>query len=360
MNRSVLIAGGITAALVLYFIVGTMGAAKENDTAENVRPITTSAEKLPEATTTMLYAEQHPVVLELKGQTAPDKVVTVKSGTVGTVVSTPAREGQYVKQGALLCGLDVEARQANVKQAEAQREAARIDYEAAQALAKKGLTPANREAAARAALDAAEAGVSSAKIELSKTQIRAPFAGIFETRLAEAGDFLSPGGPCGVLVDFSPVIVTARVTEDQSSDILSGMTATATLASGEEFPATIRYVARTADPQTRTFIVEAALQTGASRVAAGITSNLRIPLASTDATKLSPALLTLADNGDVGVRYVDADDIVRFAQVQIIDNAGDGVWVTGLPGTVKVISTGQEFLSEGIKVEPIDLESGPS
>ena len=359
MNRSVVIAIGIAAALALYFAVGTMLAADRSSDANSAEQKEAEPER-PIVIVTTMEAQSHPITVEFKGQTAPDKVVTVKSGTMGTVVSTPAREGAFVNKGDLLCGLDVEARRANVQQAEAQRAAAVVDYEAAVALAKKGLTPANREAAAKAALDAATAAVSAAKIELSKTQIRAPFAGIFETRLAEAGDFLNPGGPCGVLVDLSPVLVTAQISEEQAAFIKPGLTATATLTSEQQFPATVSYVARTANVRTRTFAIEAELQTGEARVAAGITTRLRVPLASVDAILLSPALLTLADNGDVGVRYVDDGDVVRFSEVTIVDNSENGVWVSGLPRKVRIISAGQEFLSEGLKVEPYDAESAPS
>ena len=359
MNRSVIIAAGISAALVLYFAIGTLAADGKTEEDEASQTSDTSS-ALPEAIFATYRAESHPVMMELKGQTAPDRVVTVKSATMGTVVSAPAQEGQRVAKGALLCGLDIEARQANVRQAKAQRAAALIDFEAAQSLAKKGLTPANREASAKAALDAAEAAVSSAEIELSRTQIRAPFAGIFETRMAEAGDFLSPGSPCGVLVDLSPVLVTAQMTEDQASWVQPGLTATAHLTNGQRFPATIRYVARTADARTRTFSIEAALETGNARVAAGVTSDLRIPLAETDAIRMSPALLTLADNGNVGVRLLDETDTVQFREVNVIDTSTNGIWVTGLPSEVRLVTTGQEFLSEGLKVQPIESESGPS
>lgn len=359
MNRSVIIAVGISAALLLYFAIGTLTA--DGKTAENETTSASSTEAvLPEAIYAVFRAESHPVMIELKGQTAPDRVVTVKSATMGTVVSTPAQEGQRVPKGALLCGLDIEARQANVRQAEAQRAAAKIDFDAAQSLAEKGLTPANREASAKAALDAADAAVSSAKIELSRTQIRAPFSGIFETRMAEAGDFLSPGSPCGVLVDLSPVLVTAQMTEDQASWIKPGITASAHLASGQSFPATVRYVARTADARTRTFSIEAALDTGDEQVAAGVTSDLKIPLTETDAIQISPALLTLADNGNVGVRLLDENDMVQFQEVNIIDTTPDGIWVTGLASEIRLITAGQEFLAEGLKVQPVESEGDPS
>ena len=113
-------------------------------------------------------------------------------------------------------------------------------------------------------------------------------------------------------------------------------------------------------PRTRTFAVEAALDTGQAPVSAGVTADLTIPLEEIDAIKLSPAMLTLADNGDVGVRMVDADDVVRFQQVTIIDDAEDGIWVTGLPTEVRVVSEGQDYLATGLKVEPVLFDRGPA
>ena len=136
MNRSVIIAAAIAAALALYFAIGTLSADKPSDD-EEARLTSETVTAMPEAIVATFRSEPHPVVIELKGQTAPDRVVTVKSATVGTVVSTPAREGQRVAKGDVLCGLDIEARQANVQQAKAQRTAAKIDYEAAQSLAEK-------------------------------------------------------------------------------------------------------------------------------------------------------------------------------------------------------------------------------
>ena len=125
------------------------------------------------------------------------------------------------------------------------------------------------EAAARAQLDAAEAAVNSAKVELGRTQIRAPFDGVFEKRLAEAGDYLGPGSACGVLVDLSPVIVAAEVSEAEAGLLKPGMPGTVLLADGRTFPAKLRYVARTASEQTRTFPIEAELVTGDAPIAAG-------------------------------------------------------------------------------------------
>lgn len=351
MNRSIIVAASILAALVLYFGVQSLmrGSLGSETTPAEIQGT-------PDVTDAIVVAsksEAHELRVRAKGRSAPDKSVTVKAGTAGTVVSTPVREGTLVKKGALLCGLDVEARSARVKEAQAAVDSAKIDYEAAVSLAAKGLAPANRELAAKAAVDAAEAGLNSARVEIGRTQIRAPFDGVFERRLAEAGDYLSPGSPCGLLVDMSPVIVAAEVTESEAGLLKTGMAGTVLLADGRTFPAKLRYVARTASNQTRTFPIEAELETGDAIVAAGVTATLTVPAGKVPATLIERSLLTLSDAGELGVRHVLADSTVAFAPIRVIDETPEGAWVTGLPETATLIAIGQDYLNDGVKVRPV-------
>ena len=351
MNRSVKIAILIFAGLLAWFVIRSV--IRGDISTQHEEPRIEKNTVAPQAVTYEASAQTHGIRLKAKGLTAPDKSVTVKAGTAGNVISTPVREGTHVSRGTLLCGLDVEARAARLEEAEARRDAARIDFEAAKTLAEKGLAPANNEAAAKAALDAAEASVNAARVELSKTQIRAPFDGIFETRLAEAGDYLSPGQPCGTMVDMDPVIVAVEVAEANAGQLSTDMTGTARLPSGQTYPARLRYVSRTANEGTRTFLIEAELETGEDPVAAGVTAELFIPMGDVPATLISPGLLTLSDAGDLGVRYVDDQSIVRFAEVKVIDETPEGAWVTGLPSPARLISIGQDYLAEGVEVRPV-------
>lgn len=349
MNRSILLAAGLMFVLLAYFGLSTLLRTSPDDAPE-----TSEASDQPiEVIYAKVSSELHPIVLSISGQTAPDKQVIVKSSTTGTVVATPAKEGTFVRKGALLCGLDVEARRARVDEAKALLNSANVDYEAAKSLAAKGLAPINRETAAKAQVDVASAGLNAAKVELNKTQVRAPFDGVFETRHAEAGDFLAPGTPCGTLVDLSPLVLTAEVSESYAGRLSDGQTGTATLASGQIYPATVRYVSRSAKASTRTFLVEAALDTGDDKVASGVTATLKLSLESVPAVLVSPALLTLADDGQLGMRYIAPDDTINFTAVSIIDDSAKGAWVVGLPDDARIVTIGQEYLSTGMKVTPI-------
>ena len=84
-----------------------------------------------------------------------------------------------------------------------------------------------------------------------------------------------------------------------------------------------------------------------------MTSELVVPVGDVPATLISAGLLTLNDAGQLGLRYVAEDDTVRFAPVAVVDETMDGTWVTGLPQTANLISLGQDYLSEGVKVTPV-------
>jgi multidrug efflux system membrane fusion protein len=176
---------------------------------------------------------------------------------------------------------------------------------------------------------------------------------VFEERLAEAGDYLGPGSPCGVLVDLSPVIVAAEVTEAHAGLLKPGMTGTVQLADGRTLPAKLRYVARTASQQTRTFAIEAEIQSGDGSVAAGVTATLSVPAGDVPATLVARSLFTLSDAGELGVRQVTADNTVAFTPIAVIDETADGAWVTGLPEKATLVAMGQDYLNDGVKIRPV-------
>ena len=48
-----------------------------------------------------------------------------------------------------------------------------------------------------------------------------------------------------------------------------------------------------------------------------------------------------------------ASDVVQFAIVQIVDDATDGIWVTGLPDGARLMLSGQDYIREGVRVIPV-------
>ena len=91
-------------------------------------------------------------------------------------------------------------------------------------------------------------------------------------------------------------------------------------------------------------------------IAEGVTAELKLELGRLKAHFLTPAVLTLSDKGELGVKVVDQDNIVRFHTVQLIDDTPEGMWLTGLPDEAELIVVGQEFVRTGQKVEGVRVK----
>ena len=90
-----------------------------------------------------------------------------------------------------------------------------------------------------------------------------------------------------------------------------------------------------------------------NRLRSGITTEIHIPVESILAQKVSPALFSLDDDGGIGIRTINEDHIVEFHRVNILADAVDGVWVSGLPDRAAVITVGQELVTAGELVDPV-------
>ena len=71
-------------------------------------------------------------------------------------------------------------------------------------------------------------------------------------------------------------------------------------------------------------------------------------------------MLTLDDSGTMGVRAVDAASKVVFYPVTIVKDAREGMYVTGLPPTVDVITVEQEFVKAGDRVKAVNDKASDS
>ena len=126
---------------------------------------------------------------------------------------------------------------------------------------------------------------------------------------------------------------------------------------GETVTGKVRFVAHKADDATRAFRVEVQLPNADNKLRDGVSADIRIPVRELKAQKISPGILVLDDNGVVGVRTV-VNGIVHFVPVKIVSDGPDGMWISGLPDHVAVITVGQEFVSDGEHVDAVPGKNG--
>jgi multidrug efflux system membrane fusion protein len=298
-----------------------------------------------------------PMAIEvpLRGRTKAKASVTVMPETQGIVEQVHVEKGQAVAAGDLICTLDEGTRAAAVAQAEAALAQAQTGYDSNAALREKGLAAANTGNQFEAALKAAQAALDNARAELERTQVKTQVAGVVQDPLAQVGSMLGAGSPCATVVQLDPMLFTAAVTEARVGYAKLGLPATITTITGQTVEGKVSFIASTADPATRSFAVEIQIPNASGKVLDGITAEAVVNVGTAPAHLLPQSVLTLDDEGVLGVRAVGADSKVAFYPVTIMKDTREGVWVTGLPPKVDIITLGQEFVTAGETVNATNV-----
>jgi membrane fusion protein, multidrug efflux system len=301
-----------------------------------------------------------PVVREvvIQGQTEAWRTVTVRAETAGRVARIGAARGRRIRKGELIVALELNDRQARLERAQAQLRQREADFTAIKTLGSTGFQAKTQIKQAEAALAAARADQEQIRLEIANTEIRAPFSGVLHDRVVEVGDYVDIKAEVATLVDERALLVSGQISQQHVNRISVGQPGVARLITGEEAEGTITYLAAAADPATRSFRVELAIPNPVGRLAVGVSAELRIPVETIAGHFLSPALLSLDERGELGIKTVEANGQVGFHPVEIVRTSADGIWVSGLPDRVQLITLGQGFVQPGEVVTPVLEEAG--
>ncbi|OSP56285.1 efflux RND transporter periplasmic adaptor subunit [Pseudoruegeria sp. SK021] len=286
----------------------------------------------------------------LRGQTEAARKVEIRAETSGLVASAPLPKGSFVESGQVLCQIDPGTRPSKLAEAEARMAEARITDTAADRLAKGGFGSETSAAAAKASLQAAQAAVDLAKKDIERLTLLAPFKGLLDSETAELGSLMQQGSLCATIIQLDPIKVVGFLPELSVGKVAIGAPAKMQLGNGRDITGQVTFISRSADPATRTFRVEVETANPDLTISDGQTADLAIAAAGVSAHLVPASALTLDDHGTMGVRIVDDTDHVRFKPVAVVRDTIDGVLLSGLPETARIIVVGQEYVSDGAAV----------
>ncbi|WP_417837171.1 efflux RND transporter periplasmic adaptor subunit [Thalassospira tepidiphila] len=360
MNASRLIAILLVVGTVVW--IGSAYLTGGDETTEQTSASDATTENKAAKTTASVrtitsHAVDHVDHLRITGRTEAVISVEISAETEARVIEVGAIKGQAVQKGDLIVRLDTGDRQARVAKARALVAQRELEHSAAESLAQKNYRSKTGVAQTLALLEEARADLMIARTELGNTEIRAPFDGIVEERPAEIGDLLSIGDRVATLIQGDPMLVVAHVPEHSISAIDLGQLASVTLFDGSTHDGIVRYTARASDNDTRTFRVEVEIDNPDLRIPDGMTAELEIPVGIKRAHQVRPSVLTLNDEGELGVRAIVDNNKVEFLPVELQGGNRDRIWIGGLPDTFELIVVGHDWVKEGATVEVVHLET---
>lgn len=307
---------------------------------------------LPSVKSKVIKSEIISQKVVLNGQTKAKRQVKIKSQATGQIQQVYFDKGDTVKAGQLLAKIETTDLPSKLSSAKAFEEQKRLEYIAAQELKTTGFQNATQLATAKSGYEQAKSQTISLQFQLEHTEIRAPFNGIINDRLIEAGSFIRSSDPVFEIVDFSSVIIEAQISEMDVAKVNIGETANVELLDGEQSDAVVSFINQDANPQTRTYKIELEIANPDIKVFAGASVTVSLSVSEEPAHFISPALLQLDDKGKLGIKALDGQRVV-FYNVALIESTPSGIWITGLPETIEIITVGQGYVENGQNVSAV-------
>jgi membrane fusion protein (multidrug efflux system) len=220
--------------------------------------------------------------LRVVGSLAANETATIRPEMSGLIRSIHFEEGQRVKKGDVLARIDDAELQAQLAQTSSRHELARLNLERAENLRQ---TQSNTQAdsdRARSEFAVTQAEIDLLKVRLARTEIRAPFDGVVESRTLSPGDYVNTQSVITTVNDLSRLKVEFQVPERYLAKIRRGTRFTLQSTTGETAdPASgeVYFVNSVIDRQTRSSEVKGYLDKTSPALKAGMFAVIEIVLA---------------------------------------------------------------------------------
>ena len=296
----------------------------------------------------------------------------------GKITRRAVEPGQRVHKGQLLAQLDpsdyqlaAQAARAQVSAATTQRDLAAADLKRYQGLRDQGFVSSAEIERRTAQLQSAQASLTQAQAQLSNqgnqtayTQLLADADGVVTGIDAEVDQVVSAGTPVVRLAQDGPRDVVFAVPENRLNDVRPGQAVDVQRwSSDQRYVGTVREVAASADPVTRTYTVKLALTGEAPPLGATVTAVPRAAVAqgAASAIKLPTSALFQQGQGSAVWLYDAASGTVRAQPIQVgTVDGNEAVVAAGLKPGMQVVATGTHVLAPGQKVTVYKSNRAPA
>ena len=338
----------------------------------------------PGVTVATVVEKDVPIFQEWVGTTLGNVDAEIRPKVDGFLLTRVYTEGSFVRKGQTMFQLDPRQTQAAVEQARGQLEQARALLSQAQIdinrytplVAEKAVSQAELDRAtslkqsATAQMDAAQASLDNAKLNLGWTTVASPISGIAGIAKVAVGDLMTPVTVMTTISAVDPIYVDFNVAEQdylrlarEKAGRAAGQNLELTLGDGSVFPhpGHVLVVNREVDSRTGTIQVRAEFTNPGNLLRPGQYARIRAVTENRKGALLIPQRAVAELQGVYQVGVVNSENKVAIRTVKLGPQFGD-MWVveSGLKPGEKVVVDGLQRLRDGMTVEPtpfVDTQS---
>ncbi|HEX9814450.1 MAG TPA: efflux RND transporter periplasmic adaptor subunit [Myxococcota bacterium] len=303
--------------------------------------------------------------VEIVGQLAAAESVVIRPEIAGVVESVGFQEGHRVAAGETLFVLRSDEQRAALREAEANRLLAADVFERTEKLSKVKVSAASELTQARARVAAAEAVVDLARIDLERTQIRAPFDGALGARKVSPGDRVDSDVLLVQIDAVDRLQLQFSLPENAIALAQPGLEVTARVAAypNEGFDGVVYFISPALDPESRRLALKAWVPNTDGRLRPGMFARVDLEAERTEQALLVPESAIANDANGSYVWRVTPENLAERASVKLgTRREGQVVVVSGLSSGDTIVTSGTHKVFEGGGVESytsLPVASGP-
>ncbi|MHC5233134.1 efflux RND transporter periplasmic adaptor subunit [Brucella sp. LJL56] len=322
-----------------------------------------------------VVASDYQPKLTLSGAIAARSLVNVSFRLNGQVVQRLVEIGQHVEKGQPLASIDNVEQQANLRVAQATKDAAQAQLVQAQAnfarqkaLLAQGFTTrstydqANQNLqTTQSALAGAESQLNDARDQLSYTQLQAPVSGVITARNVEAGQVVQAAQTAFSIAEDGPRDAVFDVQETLVNHAKIGMGVTIALLSDASINAEgkIREISPVVDAQTGTVRVKVGIAQTPPQMALGATVTGTVHMDTVKVVVLPWSAMT-SDAGRTAVWRLSKDSkVATLVPIKVLAFAKGRLLVEGgLQEGELIVTKGAQMLRSGEPAEVVQEQEG--
>ena len=349
------------ASIALALIAAGCGSGAEADGAAAAQDADTGYERIINVEVTPVAPETFVEYIRLTGTVLANRDVTVSAEEGGVIREILVEKGNRVQAGDPLFRIDDEILRAQVDQIRAVANMASETWDRRKRLYEEDQV--GSELMYLEAKYAAEQAMASLRVleeRLERTTIRAPFAGILDSRQVEIGTMVGVGTPVGRIIDHAVVKINGGVPERYAPDVRRGARASVIFDVLEDrtFEGAVTYVGSAVNPRNRTFPIELRLPNPGGVIKPEMVANIAVVRRTIESAIVVPqeAVIRVEDGyvafvvREVGGRAEAAVRAVTLgpAQRNLV------VITSGLEDGDLLIVLGQQEVADGDRVNVVD------
>jgi multidrug efflux system membrane fusion protein len=303
--------------------------------------------------------------------------VQVTARVAGVVEKVQFAEGSRVSVGQVLVEIEpqrytlaVESAQASFAKATAAKSDAEAGLKRRELVDKQnpGLIPGEEIEAWRtkvlvAAAEVAQsnAALNQAKLNLHDAYVRAPVAGVIQTRTVQTGQYVQPGSVMATLVRRDPLLLRFQATEQDAVRLQPGVKAFFKVRdSDREYQARIIHVAASTEESTRMVAVTAeVVDKDKDSLRSGSFAQVRVPVGGSRPLPVVPqTAIRPSEKGFLAFVVEDGRAVERILTPGMRTADGNLEVLSGLKDGDLLVVRGAEALSDGVPVRVDDKKLG--